>query len=164
MKKSIVCIAMLITFLSVQIHAKTIGFSCMHNTEAPHESAVLTTILETALFDRCFDMGFIVTGTAHNNSGDQDFKNEQRLKELFESDLHYLVAIYCEYEPVADTNIQNTQWKQLSWKLIDLNGDTVIRTETIDPEKIKEKDMITKARFIGNKIAKAILREVLIQH
>ena len=42
-------------------YAKTIGFACIYNSDAPAESVELTTTLETELFEFCFNRGFIAT-------------------------------------------------------------------------------------------------------
>ncbi len=117
--------------------------------------------METALFDQCFDKGFIVTGTEHHNGGFEYYKNEAAIEKIFESSLDYIIAIYSEYKPLIKNGNEEIIWEKLNWKVIDFSSHTVIYQGTIIPKELKDKDIIKKAHSIGTMIAQSVLREVL---
>ncbi len=163
MKKNIICIVLSAALICVNIHAKTIGLSCIQNTKAPKQGSTLTTILETAFFDQCFEQGIIVTGADLNKEGERSYKNEKAIESLFESSPDYVVAIYSEYKSNIKDGEEKIDWKQLKWKVIEMNSHILLSKGTVIPNMIKEDDMQKKAHFIGTMIAETILGEVLTQ-
>jgi len=142
-------------------YAKTIGFACIYNSDAPAGAVELTTALETELFDFCFDRGVIATSIEYIVGKAERYKDNVSLIKLFDSSVDYLVVLYCEYQQgSADvTKRQGTviDWKRLQWKFVDFFSQNTVFEQLIDPEKIPEAELMQKVKTAGKMIGNKML-------
>lgn len=161
MKKRIPILFLFYILLYGAGYAKTIGFACIYNSDAPAEAVELTTALETELFDFCFDRGIIATSVEYTVGKYERYKDNASLIKLFDSSIDYLVALYCEYKQVFGdtTNRQEPaiDWKSLQWKLVDFSSHDVVFEEMIDPKKIPELEPKRKVKTVGQRVGSRIL-------
>ena len=162
MKKRIPIVLLCCTMLYGAVYAKTIGFACIYNSDAPAEAVELTTALETELFDFCFDHGMVATSVEYIVGKYEQYKDNASLIKRFDSSLDYVVALYCEYkQAVGDTvNSQKPaiEWKSLQWKFIDFSSQNIIFEETIDPKTIPEIELRRKIKNAGQIIGASMLK------
>ena len=161
MKKRIPIVLVCCMMLSGALYAKTIGFACIYNSDAPTGSAELTMALETELFDFCFDRGMVATSIEYIVGKYEQYKDNVSLIKRFDSSVDYVAALYCEYKQAAgDTvNRQNPviEWKNLEWKFIDFPSQNIIFEEKIDPKTIPEIELRRKIKNAGQTIGASIL-------
>ena len=142
-------------------YAKTIGFACIYNSDAPAESVELTTTLETELFEFCFNRGFIATSIEYIAGKSERYKDNASLIKRFDSSIDYLVALYCEYRQgggtITNKQSQAVEWKSLQWKLVDFSSQSILYEETINPAKISETELKQKMKKTGQAIGIKIL-------
>ena len=161
MKKRIPIVLLCCTMLYGAVYAKTVGFACIYNADAPAGAAELTTALETELFDFCFDRGMVATSIEYIVGKYEQYKDNVSLIKRFDSSVDYVAALYCEYKQAAgDTvNRQNPviEWKNLEWKFIDFPSQNIIFEEKIDPKTIPEIELRRKIKNAGQTIGASIL-------
>ena len=161
MKKRIPIVLLCCTMLYGAVYAKTVGFACIYNADAPAGAAELTTALETELFDFCFDRGMVATSIEYIVGKYEQYKDNVSLIKRFASSVDYVAALYCEYKQAAgDTvNRQNPviEWKNLEWKFIDFPSQNIIFEEKIDPKTIPEIELRRKIKNAGQTIGASIL-------
>ena len=161
MRKRVPIVLLCCTMLYGAVYAKTIGFACIYNSDAPAEAAELTTALETELFDFCFDHGMVATSVEYIVGKYEQYKDNASLIKRFDSSLDYVVALYCEYkQAIYDTvNRQRLaiEWKTLQWKFIDFSSQKVIFEKKIDPETIPEIELRQKIKSAGKAIGTSML-------
>ena len=161
MKKRIPIMLLCCTMLYGAVYAKTVGFACIYNADAPAGAAELTTALETELFDFCFDRGMVATSIEYIVGKYEQYKDNVSLIKRFDSSVDYVAALYCEYKQAAgDTvNRQNPviEWKNLEWKFIDFPSQNIIFEEKIDPKTIPEIELRRKIKNAGQTIGASIL-------
>ena len=161
MKKRIPIVLLCCTMLYGAVYAKTVGFACIYNADAPAGAAELTTALETKLFDFCFDRGMVATSIEYIVGKYEQYKDNVSLIKRFDSSVDYVAALYCEYKQAAgDTvNRQNPviEWKNLEWKFIDFPSQNIIFEEKIDPKTIPEIELRRKIKNAGQTIGASIL-------
>ena len=161
MKKRIPIVLLCCTMLYGAVYAKTIGFACIYNSDAPAGASELTTALETELFDFCFDRGMVATSIEYIVGKYEQYKDNVSLIKRFDSSVDYVAALYCEYKQAAgDTvNRQNPviEWKNLEWKFIDFPSQNIIFEEKIDPKTIPEIELRRKIKNAGQTIGASIL-------
>ena len=161
MKKRIPIVLLCCTMLYGAVYAKTVGFACIYNADAPVGAAELTTALETELFDFCFDRGMVATSIEYIVGKYEQYKDNVSLIKRFDSSVDYVAALYCEYKQAAgDTvNRQNPviEWKNLEWKFIDFPSQNIIFEEKIDPKTIPEIELRRKIKNAGQTIGASIL-------
>ncbi|MEL3906345.1 MAG: hypothetical protein P1P65_04870 [Treponema sp.] len=164
MKKRIPLMLFLCTVLSTAVSARTIGFTCMCNSDAPSYAFEVITALETELFELSFDYGLIATSVEHTMNGLDQYNSNPLLVKLFDSSLDYLVAVYCEYgqAPVQkpDNADKGLKWKEMHWKIIDFSSRTVIFEGTVEPDSVPEPDILQKAKNIGKMIGYQVLKNL----
>ena len=161
MKKRIPIVLLCCTMLYGAVYAKTVGFACIYNADAPAGAAELTTALETELFDFCFDRGMVATSIEYIVGKYEQYKDNVSLIKRFDSSVDYVAALYCEYKQAAgDTvNRQNPviEWKNLEWKFIDFPSQNIIFEEKINPKTIPEIELRRKIKNAGRTIGASIL-------
>ena len=161
MKKRIPIVLLCCTMLYGAVYAKTVGFACIYNADAPAGAAELTTALETELFDFCFDRGMVATSIEYIVGKYEQYKDNVSLIKRFDSSVDYVAALYCEYKQAAgDTvNRQNPviEWKNLEWKFIDFPSQNIIFEKKIDPKTIPEIELRRKIKNAGQTIGASIL-------
>ena len=162
MKKRIPIVLLCCTMLYGVVYAKTIGFTCIYNSDAPAEAAELTTALETELFDFCFDRGMVVTSVesiAENN--ERRYKDTASLLKRFDSSVDYVVVVYCEYKQALGNTVNRqspaVEWKDLEWKLIDFSSQKIIFEEKINPKTMTENELKQKIKSAGQSIGISML-------
>lgn len=144
-------------------YAKTIGFACIYNSDAPTGAVELTTALETELFDFCFDRGVIATSIEYIVGKFEQYKDNASLIKRFDSSIDYLVVLYCEYKQILNnTATVNRQgptidWKILQWQLVDFSSQNIVFEEMIDPGKIPEIELMRKVKTAGQMIGSRML-------
>jgi len=162
MKKRIPIVLLCCTMLYGAVYAKTIGFACIYNSDAPTGAGELTAALETELFDFCFDQGMITTSIEYIVENYERYKDHTSLLKRFDSSIDYLVALYCEYrQALGDTvNRQRPviEWKNLEWKFIDFSSQNIIFEEKIDPKTIPEIELRQKIKSAGQTIGASMLK------
>ena len=145
-------------------YAKTIGFACMYNSEAPTGAVEIITALETELFELCFDRGLIATSVEYITGTFERYKNNVSLVKRFDSSIDYLVAIYCEYGQHLIRKSNNAEsaidWKKLHWKIIDFSSQATLMEEIIEPETIPETEPKKKAKKAGEVIGTVMLQKL----
>ena len=156
MKKRIPIVLVCCMMLSGALYAKTIGFACIYNSDAPAGSAELTMALETELFEFCFDYGIVATSIECIAENDERYEKNASLLKRFDSSVDYVVVVYCEYKQ-ASINTGNTQqpaikWQRLQWKCLDFSSQKVIFEERIDPSTIPENELRLKIKSAGQSI------------
>ena len=161
MKKRIPIVLLCCTMLYGAVYAKTIGFACIYNSDAPAGAAELTAALETELFDFCFDRGMIATSIEYIVENYERYTDNASLLKRFDSSIDYFVALYCEYkQALGDTaNRQRPaiEWKNVEWKFIDFSSQKIIFEEKIDPKTIPEIELSRKIKSAGQTIGTSIL-------
>lgn len=163
MKKRLPFIGLLLIFCTAG-YAKTIGFACICNTDAPMQAEMMTTLLETEVFDLCFDHGIITTSAEHSTEGFEHYQNAAYLKKPFGEAVDYLVAIYCDYSPDQKNAVQEDgltfDWRNVHWKLMDFSSQSILFEEKIAPQKLPAADLVHEAKRIGKMIGNAILKKL----
>jgi len=164
MKKRIPIVLLCCTMLYGVVYAKTIGFACIYNSDAPAGATELTMALETELFDFCFDQGIVATSVECIVGNYEQYKNNTALIKRFDSAIDCLVALYCEYNQASD-NIAKRQtpvieWKNLEWKLIDFSSQKIIFEENIDPKTMPENELKQKIKSAGQSIGTSMLENL----
>ena len=156
MKKRIPIVLLCCTMLSGALYAKTIGFACIYNSDAPAGSAELTMALETELFEFCFDSGIVATSIESIAENDERSAQNAALLKRFDSSVDYVVVVYCEYKQASDTPLNRQQpaikWQRLQWKCLDFSSQKVIFEERIDPDTIPENELTRKIKSAGQSI------------
>ena len=143
-------------------YAKTIGFACIYNSDAPAGATELTAALETELFDFCFDRGIVATSIEYITGNYERYKDNASLIKRFNSSVDYVVVLYCEYKQAAGDTVVNRQkavveWKRLQWKFIDFSSHNVIFEKKIDPKTIPENELRRKIKNAGQAIGTSML-------
>ena len=145
-------------------YAKTIGFFCIYNSDAPQGTADLITALETELFELCFDHGVITTSVEHIKGTSDRYADTAAVVKLFDSSLDYIAVLYCEYTPDSGQKPvgqrQTIEWKQLRWKIVDFSSQAVLFEELLEPEKIPDAELKQKIRSAGSHIGSTILNKL----
>ena len=161
MKKRIPIVLLCCTMLYGVVYAKTIGFACIYNSDAPAGAAELTMALETELFDFCFDQGMIATSVEYIVGNYEQYKDNTALIKRFDSSIDCLVALYCEYKQGLGNTVNRQspiiEWKKLEWKSIDFSSKNIIFEEKIDPEQIPESELKRKIKSAGHAIGTSML-------
>ena len=156
MKKRIPIVLLCCTMLSGALYAKTIGFACIYNSDAPAGSAELTMALETELFEFCFDSGIVATSIESIAENDERYAQNAALLKRFDSSVDYVVVVYCEYKQASDTPLNRQQpaikWQRLQWKCLDFSSQKVTFEERIDPDTIPENELTRKIKSAGQSI------------
>ena len=161
MKKRIPIVLLCCTMLYGAVYAKTIGFACIYNSDAPAGAAEFTAALETELFEFCFDRGMVATSVEYIAENYERYKDTASLLKRFDSSVDYVVALYCEYKQALGNTVnkQRTviEWKNLKWKFIDFSSKKIIFEENIDPKTIPEIELRRKIKSAGQTIGISIL-------
>ena len=156
MKKRIPIMLLCCTMLYGAVYAKTIGFACIYNSDAPAGAAELTMSLETELFEFCFDQGIVATSIECIVGNDKQYNDNTALIKRFVSSIDYLVAMYCEYQQALGDTVNRQkpvmEWKNLQWKLIDFSSQNIIFEEKLDPKTIPEIELGRKVKTAGQRI------------
>jgi len=154
---------MLLSFLIVYGvgYAKTIGFACIYNSDAPAGASELTTALETELFEFCFDRGMVATSVEYIVGNYERYNDNDALIQLFDSSVDYVVALYCEYKQASGDAANRlkpaVEWKRLQWKFIDFFSRNVVFEERIDPKNIPDTELRRKVKSAGQTIGTSML-------
>ena len=163
MKKRLPFIGLLFIFCTAG-YAKTLGFACVCNPDAPAQAESITTLLETEVFDLCFGHGIITTSAEHSMEGLEQYQNAVHLKKPFGESLDYLVAIYCDYGSEQKNGVQedmfSCDWRNVHWKLMDFSSQAILFEEKIAPQKLPAADLVHEAKRIGKMIGNAILKKL----
>ena len=164
MKKQIPMVFLFCMLLWSAGYTQTVGFICMYNGDAPSGAADITTVLETEIFEQCFDHGIITTSVEHIVGKPSLYTDTASLIKLFDSSVDYVVAVYCEYrlgkEARAKSQKQVLEWKKLQWKIIDFSLKTVLAEDEIDPAGFGDSELKQQARSAGTHIGAAVLKKV----
>ena len=149
------------TMLYGAVYAKTIGFTCIYNSDAPAEAVELTTALETELFDFCFDHGMVATSVEYIVGKYEQYKDNASLIKRFDSSVDYVVALYCEYKQASGDTVNRQrsiiEWKKLEWKFIDFSSQKIIFEKKIEPKTIPEIELKQKIKSAGQAIGANLL-------
>ena len=145
-------------------YAKTVGFVCMYNSDAPTGAVDLTAALETELFDLCFDRGIIATSGEYITGNLERYKDNSSFIQRFDSPPDLVIALYCEYmqgpRRGSNSSEQAINWKKVQWKIIDFSVKSVRFEESINPETLPESDLKQKVKSIGKTIGAKILENL----
>lgn len=142
-------------------YAHTIGFACLYNADAPAGSAELTTMLETELFEFCFDHGIVTTSIEHLVGKIEQYEDNALLVKQFDSSIDFLVALYCEYKHGHRDETRGqyaaVDWRCLKWKIIDFSTRTTVFEQLLDVKKVSETDLVRKLKTIGASVGDGLL-------
>lgn len=162
MKKYRFVILLLALLVNINAQAKTVGFCCVQDTNALIESEQLTTALETALFDVCFDSGLIATNIAYDVPGYEGYANNFLLNKALASTVDYLTIVYCEYESnKAASSEKLSDWNNIYCKLIDFASERMVFEKKIPVTLHQDKDVLMQAYTMGQFIGNMVIQEVL---
>ena len=161
MKKRIPIVLLCCTMLCGAVYAKTIGFACIYNFDAPDGAAELTTALETELFEFCFDRGVVATSVECTAENYERYKDITSLLKQFDSSVDYVAVLYCEYKQALSNPVNRqrpvVEWKTLEWKFIDFSSQKIIFEEKIDPKTMPENEVKQKIKSAGQSIGTSML-------
>ena len=161
MKKRIPIVLLCCTMLYGAVYAKTVGFACIYNSDAPAGAAELTMALETELFEFCFDQGMVATSIEYMVENYERYRDNASLLKRFDSSVDYVVALYCEYKQASGDTVNRQrsiiEWKKLEWKFIDFSSQKIIFEKKIEPKTIPEIELKQKIKSAGQAIGANLL-------
>ena len=164
MKKRITMVMLSCMLLWSAGYTQTVVFIWMYNGDAPSGAADITTVLETEIFEQCFDHGVITTSVEHIVGKPSLYTDTASVIKLFDSSVDYVVALYCEYgqgkESRENSQKQGLEWKKLRWKILDFSLKTVLSEDDIDPAGLGDAELKQKARSAGAHIGAAVLKKI----
>ena len=163
MKKYRFVILLLALLVNINAQAKTVGFCCVQDTNALIGSEQLTTALETALFDVCFDSGLIATTVAYDVPGYEGYANNFLLNKALASTVDYLTIVYCESESntAASSSGELSDWNHIYCKLVDFTSERMMFEKKIPVALHQDKDILMQAYTMGQRIGNMVIQEVL---